>query len=513
MAQVATAKARYEKLSGARQPVLDKARQCTELTIPTILPPDGFKDGDKIKDTFQSQGARGVNNLASKLLTTLLPPNAPFFKLTIDSQLVEEKQLSSTDVDAFLSGMEQVLMRDIEVNKLRVPTFAMLRLLISTGNALVYYPPEVEGGGMRVFNISQYVVERDPMGIPLEIITKEKVNPLSLSPIIQAAVMQNKTEVNSKSDYVDVYTRLIRRLDKWEVTQEVAGINIPESEGTYALDSLPWLALRWNYAPNMNYGVGVTEEYIGDHRTLEALSQAMAEGTAAAAKVLMFLDPSSPLTPKKIASADNLEVLSGSAADVTTLQVEKRADFATALQLMDVITQRLSYAYLLNTSVQRQAERVTAEEIRYMAGELEDALGGVYSVLSQEFQAPTISLLMKRAQQAGRLPEIKDNAIEPMITTGLEGLGRGHDLNKLQTAMAGVRELGDDTLQYIRKDVFLKQWFSSLGIKTEELVYSQEEIAQQNQQNQQGAMAGQIIPDVAKEAAKAGMQQQTQPQG
>lgn len=505
-----SAKARYEKLSGTRQPVLDTARLCTELTIPTILPPDGFKDGDVLKDTFQSQGARGVNNLASKLLTTLLPPNSPFFKFTIDSSVVEEKQLSETDVNAFLSGMEQVLMRDIEVNKLRVPTFAMLRLLISTGNVLIYYPPEVEGGGMRVFNINQYVVERDPMGVPLEIVVKEKVNPLALSPIIQAAVMEKKKEVSSKSDYVDMYTRLSRGIDKWTVTQEVEGINVAESEGTYDLDSLPWLALRWNYAPNMNYGNGVTEEYLGDHRTLEALSQAMAEGTAAAAKVLMFLDPSSPLTPKNISSADNLAVLSGNAEDISTLQIEKRADFATALQLMDTITQRLSYAYLLNTSVQRQAERVTAEEIRYMAGELEDALGGVYSVLSQEFQAPTIKLLMKRAQKAGRLPMLKDDIIEPLITTGLEGLGRGHDLNKLQTALTGLQSLGEEGLAYLKKDVFLKQWFNSLGIKSEELIFSAEELQQKQQGQQETDLTNQILPDATKEVMKAGM---NQPQG
>ena len=35
---------------------------------------------------------------------------------------------------------------------------------------------------------------------------------------------------------------------------------------------------------------------------------------------------------------------------------------------------------LLNSSVQRNAERVTAEEVRYMAQELETALGGVYSI-------------------------------------------------------------------------------------------------------------------------------------
>lgn len=45
---------------------------------------------------------------------------------------------------------------------------------------------------------------------------------------------------------------------------------------------------------------------------------------------------------------------------------------------------------LLNSAVQRNGERVTAEEIRYVAGELEDTLGGVYSLLSQELQLSLI---------------------------------------------------------------------------------------------------------------------------
>ena len=47
----------------------------------------------------------------------------------------------------------------------------------------------------------------------------------------------------------------------------------------------------------------------------------------------------------------------------------------------------------------RSAERVTAEEVRYMAQELETALGGVYSILSQEFQYPFVNLLLGRMEQ------------------------------------------------------------------------------------------------------------------
>ncbi len=37
-----TAKERYEKLKEKREQYLDRARECSELTIPALIPEDGF---------------------------------------------------------------------------------------------------------------------------------------------------------------------------------------------------------------------------------------------------------------------------------------------------------------------------------------------------------------------------------------------------------------------------------------------------------------------------------------
>ena len=66
--------------------------------------------------------------------------------------------------------------------------------------------------------------------------------------------------------------------------------------------------------------------------------------------------------------------------------MDKFNDFRVAYQAMQGIEERLSQQFMLQSSVQRNGERVTAEEIRYLAGELEDTLSGIYSILSQEFQ-------------------------------------------------------------------------------------------------------------------------------
>ena len=82
-------------------------------------------------------------------------------------------------------------------------------------------------------------------------------------------------------------------------------------------------------------------------------------------------------------------------------------------------------------SVQRDAERVTAAEINLMAQELENSLGGIYSILTQGFQLPYLRRRMHLLVRQGKVPKLPDELVKPKIVTGLQGLGRGNDRNKL----------------------------------------------------------------------------------
>jgi len=73
----------YFKLEADRLLYLDRARQASLLTIPSIFPPSGSSSATDFVTPYQSVGARGVNNLASKLLLTLLTTNNSFFHMTI----------------------------------------------------------------------------------------------------------------------------------------------------------------------------------------------------------------------------------------------------------------------------------------------------------------------------------------------------------------------------------------------------------------------------------------------
>ena len=77
------------------------------------------------------------------------------------------------------------------------------------------------------------------------------------------------------------------------------------------------------------------------------------------------------------------------------LQTQKYNDLAVSKNYMDNIEQRLSFVFLISSAVQRNAERVTAEEVRMVARELEDTLGGVlcdsYARITTTSDTPTLS--------------------------------------------------------------------------------------------------------------------------
>jgi len=492
---------RYQQLESSRSSFLSRGREAAKLTIPTLLPPDGHNGSTEYYTPYQGVGARGVNNLASKLLLSLLPPNTPFFRLMIDDFDLEK--INATEnrgmVEEALSRIERATMGEIEAGAVRVPVFEALKSLIVTGNALVYMPKK---DGMKVYRMDRYVVTRDTMGNVLEIIIKESVSPLMLSTQMKEE-LADKIEDNAKS--IDLYTKVCRKDKKWEIYQEVAGMIVPESEGTFPLDKCPFIPLRFIRVDGEDYGRGFVEEYFGDLKSLEALTKAIVEGSAASAKVLFMVRPNSTTKSRVLAESPNGAIVSGDANDVSTLQVQKGGDFRVAMETASVITERLSYAFLLNSAATRNAERVTAEEVRYMAQELESALGGVYAMLSQEFQLPLITLLLHRMEGSGKMPKMPKGMVKPTIVTGIEALGRGQDLNKLAMFLQHIQPLGPEVIgSQLNVNDYIARLGASLGIDMGGLVKSQDQLDQEAaaaKAQQQEMMAQQQVGDMATKAA------------
>lgn len=491
-----TAQQTYTRLEGDRYQYLDRARACSKLTLPYVMPEEGFGPHSRLDTPFSGVGSRGVNNLSSKLLLALLPPNSPFFRLQADQRKLAEEDTPPellSEIESSLQALEGLVMDEVSLGAYRVTIHEALKHLIITGNALLYLP---DSGGLRVFHLDRFVVERDPMGNLLKIATKETLAFSALSEDVQAALVQGDPNLDTAESKLDLYTSCCLIQGSWHIRQDVNGVNIPGSGGKVPKDRNPFIPLRLSRIDGEAYGRGFVEEYLGDIQSLEALTRAIVEGSAAAAKVLFLVNPNGTTRARTLAESPNGAIVQGNAADVNTLQLGKFNDFRTAQVTVEAIKDRLGGAFLLTSGVVRQAERVTAEEIRMLSQELETSLGGMYSLLASEMQLPLVKRIMTVMQKKKTLPKLPKDLVKPVIVTGVEALGRGNDLSKLDLFLAGAAQVvGPQAIgQFVNVEDYFKRRATALGIKTDGLIKSSEQMQQEQQMAQMQALSEKLGP-------------------
>ena len=246
--------------------------------------------------------------------------------------------------------------------------------------------------------------------------------------------------------------------------------------------------------------VGV-EEFLGDLKSLEALSQALIEGSAAAAKVVFLVSPSSTTKPQTLAQAGNGAIIQGRPDDVQVVQVGKTADFKTAYEMANQLGARISEAFMvLNV---RQSERTTAEEVRLTQLELEQQLGGLFSLLTVEFLVPYLNRTLMVLQRNGQLPKLPKDIVRPQIVAGVNALGRGQDRESLIMFLQTITQaLGPDNLmKYVDPSEAIKRLATAQGIDTLNLIKTQEQIQGEMQQAQQAAQQQEITKQMGQFAS------------
>ena len=502
---VETAKSRYAKLEGDRRPYTDRAEKCAKYTIPMAFPKDTDSSSTNYETPYQSIGARGVNNLTSKLMLALFPPNAPFFRLALGDDIenaLGDDSATRQQWEEALSKLERKITSYMETHQIRTTANEALLQLVIAGNVCVFLPPAE--GGMRIYRLNSYVVSRDGIGNVLEIITKESVAYGALPPEAQSAIGESGA-VDADRAY-DVYTHTYLEGDVYKSYQEVEGTIIKGSEQEYPKDKSPWIPLRLKKMDGESYGRSFVDEYLGDLKVLEALSKSVAQVAAVASNILYLVNPNAVTRISELSKAKSGDFIRGKIEDIQILQVNKTSDLQITENAIQSIEGRLSYAFLLNSAVQRNAERVTAEEIRYVANELEDTVGSIYSILSQEFQLPLVKRFMIQMTREGAIPDLPQGSkgVEPLIVTGIEALGRGHDLTKLDTFIRYAQVFPEAFQTSVKQGEILRQIATALGIDSSSVVKTDEEVQQEQQQQMQMQMAQQAVPEMARGAMQGG---------
>ena len=480
------ARVKYSKLETGRSQFLDTAIECSELTLPYLVTRDeNYKGKRTLLQPYQSVGAKAVVTLAAKLMLAILPPQTSFFKLQVrDDKLGESLDPTMrSELDLSFSKIERMIADYISASNDRVVVHQALKHLIVSGNALIFMGKD----GLKHYPLQRYVVDRDGNGNVIEIVTKEMIS----RKVLGLAPAKPNEEVNDEygatEDDAEVYT-CVRRDESsgnWKWHQEVDDQILPGSQSTAPKNASPWLVLRFNTVDGEDYGRGRVEEFIGDLRSLEGLSQALVEGASVASKVVFLVSPSATTKPGTLAKAGNGAIIQGRPEDVGVVQVGKTADFATAAQLAQAIEKRILEAFLVMNI--RNAERVTAEEVRLTQLELEQSLGGLFSLLTVEFLIHYLNRTLLILQRTNQIPRLPKDVVRPKIVAGINSLGRGQDNEALTRFIGTVAQtLGPEALlQFIDPSEAIKRLAAAQGIDVFNLVRTPEQLQQLKEQRAQ----------------------------
>ena len=354
------------------------------------------------------------------------------------------------------------------------------------GNALLYVSPD----GIKMFSLRSYCVSQDPEGNVSEIVVREEVARSScpLAPTLQRI----QTAPPRLTSTPGLSGRTLRT--GLSGTRSTRARRSPAPRASAVWRPAPGSHCRLHRIAGESYGRSLCDEVIGDLQSLESLSKAIVEGSLIAAKAVALVNPNGVTRADAIARAENGAVVAGNPADVEFLQVQKSTDFSTALQTMQLIERRLNFAFLNNEAATRDAERVTAEEIRLMAEMLDAGLAGVYSLLSVELQLPLIKRVIYLMQQDGEISALPPEMVDVQITTGLDAIGRGNDKARLTNFMqVCAATIGpEQLLQLIDPSELIRRFAASDGIKTAALVKDPQQLEAEQAQAQQIALEEQL---------------------
>jgi len=468
---------RFSRLHSNRNSKLVRSRYCAALTIPSLLPPEGWTEQQMLPQPFSSVGSRGVTSLASRMLSAMMPVNdTPFFKFNLKSGVDP-----SVEIKSYLETLCYQVYRKLSSTNLREVVYQAIQSLIVVGDSVIHLEDDYK---FRSTRLDYYVVQRAVDGSVQEIIYVE----YDLKD--EDAVSYQMFGVEKEGYEKQFCQLMLNKKGGWDYRKENADGELL-AEGVYEI--CPLSILRWYGVAGENYGRSHCEDTLGDLQSLDSYTKAMLDGMAASTAFWMCLDPSGITEIDDVASQSNGSWVPARKEDVFVLSPSQtmNTQISAAQTAVEVMRREIGQAFLMSASAIPSGDRVTATAVRMIGSELETILGGAFSAIARDLLEPiirrTVFLMIEDGSLDKRMYDQffnKDGTLNIEVVTGLQALSRDTDLQKLMQMGEMVRNLPESALSSFKWSEYAKALISSLGFDSRNWVISEEEQQQMMQQRQ-----------------------------
>ena len=122
---------RFAEMDQQRRGQIDRGRVNASLTIPRLLPPEGWSEDISLPNPFSSVASKGVTNLASRMLSALIPLNdLPFFGLSMKDGVE-----AAPEAQLMLDALAGQIYSKLASKNIRDSFFQALQSLIVVGRS------------------------------------------------------------------------------------------------------------------------------------------------------------------------------------------------------------------------------------------------------------------------------------------------------------------------------------------------------------------------------------------
>jgi hypothetical protein len=496
----------FKRLDGLRTTRIDASEQYAYYTIPSVFPREDLTDSTVSIGMLDSIGSAVVNHFANKLVTTLFSPNRPFFRLMPDSTAEEVKTLNAAKEgddpeeqkqaqDAFdmlrskFVTVEKDAVRYLERIGYRTAATNAAKLLIITGDVVIRSEANEKSAA---YSMRDYVCSKDLTGRDVVLIVRDTLVYGALTPDQQASVQaaQEVPQQFTASTPVTIFTRLELTNDgRYAVTQAIDNHDIPNDAPRLVTEAdSPFTHLSWNLSKGENYGRGLVEDFSGSFHMIDNFTNYQAKMAAKMADLKILVDPASGIDVQQLNTSDTGTYIAGKPGDVQNLSTGMDASLQYLEAIIQTHKRQISAAFLYQTGQTRDAERVTAEEIRENAAELEIAHGGVYSRFASDWQAKVAS------EAVSAIGEDMGDVVEPQIMTGMDSLSRTGEMQAVRIWMqdlAMTAAIPEDVRAWMKAGEFAQYAAIQRGVDHGAFVKTDEEFAAEQKQAQEALAAQQ----------------------
>jgi hypothetical protein len=498
--------------------VLERARECAQLTKPWILTRQNQSPENPLPNTWQNIGADGVTNLVGRMLGALFPPEVPWLRLDLNPEIRYSPNVSNEElqaIEAELFKRELLLMSMIESrgfddgmeygNKYNsgfrtAQTIALTQVVI-TGETLIMMDDDFR---FTVYRRDQYVTRRDSQCNVMYHIIRERIDPLTMTDeqITKASLDKSllmEQEVDRRECELFTMVEWQPWTKTWMIRQEVNGNIVTESEERIS----PYYCVPFELVPGENYARSFVESKRPDLKTLNEASFRMIQWAALASKANPVIDYSAEVREEDLEKDSGkpfrARVEGGMVQDIGFMSMGgKLNDISFLGGFIRDKEARLGQSMLIGSESVRRSERTTAFEIaRITIEQIQGALGGFYTPVADALQLPIAHRGMHLIEKKKILPALPKKSMSIKILTGLAALSRENKAAAMLDVAQVAQLLGPQALAKIEPTVFLDVYARLRGINEPGMVKTNQEVEQEARQQMQR--------DIEQQAAQEGI--------